>query len=290
MAPFAAGVLAVVVSSEVPCPSAAELDARLNALLPAPSAAALTATHRVHLAPGPGGAVSVTLFAGDVALVTRTLPGGGACAELADGVAALIGSWETQLGSSMGSRRIVTAAAEPAPPIETGSPVTVALAAAAGLSASAGAPVVPELSGELALGKRDRASGWALGGRVQGEATQSLGAGEVAWRRADGFVAATLRHHGKHFLAEADLAAAAELLWIGGRGFQANAASVRLVPAITLGGRVGWAAGRVAPWLGVAVDVWPLRTEARLRDASDTRVLPRAAVRLSLGLTFALKR
>jgi hypothetical protein len=294
--PLVAGVasmLSVSVSSEVACPTAADIEARLAPLLPAGGAAGGPA-HRAHVARAADGGLLITLLDAGVPIANRTLGAGGSCPELAGGVAVLVASWETQLAATVSGmpavrRAPVTAVTEAAtqPPAH---PVTLGLRFGGGIASSTPSPLVPAASAELALGRRDRALGLILGARVQGEEVESLAAGQVAWRRAGAFVAATLQRSGTWLVSDAQLAAVAGILWIRGSGFAEDAASVRFTPGFSLEGRAGLRTGRVSPWLGAGVDVWPLQTEARLRDAPDSYLLPIVSIRLSLGLTISLRR
>ncbi len=281
-----ASILSVEVSSEVPCPGAAEIDARVRPLLPSAGDGS-TRPHTVHVARGADGGLVITLLDGVIPLVVRTLRAGGSCEQLADSVAALVASWETQLAASVAAMPTEIRTANAEPPSQ---PVTAALRFGGGMALSPGTPMVPTAFGELAFGRRDRSLGLVLGARFEGEVVQPLGPGQVAWNRTGAHLAATFHRSGSIVSSEVQLAAVGALLRIRGRGFAEDTTAIRFSPGVTLDGRVGLRTGRVSPWLSAALDLWPFQTEARLRDAYSTQALPTAAIRFSLGLTISLMK
>jgi hypothetical protein len=272
----------VAISGDVDCPAPADIWRYLRPLLPDTRAAA--GYDRVVVEVGSESELLVTLLGADGVIRKRAIARGSACDHLAETVAVLIASWETELHPAW-SPIIEPPAERPnvaAPIVDKG--LAVSTTAGAWGSDAAGS-VAPAISLGLAVGPRRQP--WTARLSVTGIAAHkaTLGPGEISYNRlwAAAGIGTTVGTGPVAFDVEAAVVGGA--IVVTGRGFSTNETVTRPDVGFSAGARLSWRSGAIEPWAGVAFDIWPLAQEVRVAGWPDGRPLPRVEPRFGIGIT-----
>lgn len=280
LVPVALLLLALDVVGDSPCPTAREVAARLQPLLPA-GASAETA-HRVTIARGEA-AVVIELRDGEgMVLASRRLAANASCADLAAAAAVVIATWEVELRGQGALNLVLPAAPEP--------PTGPALSVALGVFASrAGSSLGPAAEIELAVGPR--AARWqafaALGG--VGDHRVPLGQGAARWQRTSLAVGGRITAAGENLFAGAGLTGLVSLLRLAGEDFPTNRSDGAADLGVGAQLRFGFKYGGVSAWLGGTLDFWPVERELRTSGLPAVAQVPSFELLVGSGVTFVLR-
>jgi hypothetical protein len=296
----------VAVEGNAACPAAADIAARVAALLPA--ARTTDAPDLVRLDDDAAGALRVTLSRPDgTPLGERALARTFTCDDLAAAVAVVVAAWESDVHPEF------QPTPAPAPTIHpefqpTPAPApTIAVAPTRPSIARARTrfDVGAAVSGSLAPTSGD--AGPALGAILAGSWTPAhgrvgvrltlatttlrdlpLASGQVSWRRFEAAIGPQVRLTSAARRWALDLHADARLAWLTatGDGFTNDSSAAGVDPGLGAGVRVLRLQGEVAPWLELSVDGWPRRQQAYATPSGASVTLPRFDLTLALGLSF----
>ena len=265
---------AVRIESTTPCPTAAAVEARLQALGSAPSGAPDRALVR-----DVGGKLTLILLRADgSAVVERQIEVQGSCADLAGAVALIITVWQAQEHPALPRAPSLA----PAPPPPERRPFSLeartdVFASFAGTDVSPGAALLAEVW-------RRR---WGLAVSVSGTTPreQALGRGRAAWSRASVGLGPARRLIAGWARVDLRLEALFGLTAARGSGYQTNEAPV----GSTFGGGAGLgvshAFGNLVISAGAAGAFW-LAQELAVDASGDRRAVPRAEARAGAGVGF----
>jgi hypothetical protein len=271
-----AGAARVTVQSDTTCPTAVEVQSRLQALLPplaegaAPAQAAIAAED---------GSLRVRLRGADgAALAERTLTLEASCADRANVVAVVIAAWEAQERAEHMQEPSLPRTPTPAPAVV----------------ASPSPPPAPRLSVELWAGPAitllpagPRAGGtlaasvWGrrLGARLALQGTwpleQDLLDGRARWTRSAATLEVGVRAAGRAGRLDFHAGALAGMLVAHGEGFEVDHTTTGFSPGLVAGADWSYAVGRLLLGAGVNATGW---TTQRLVSAAATYALPRLQV------------
>jgi len=274
--------LPVRVESEA-CPSGAQVEKALAAMLPAAPDAALPDLARVERR---SGKLRIELVDAKATVIAeRVLDGNGSCSDLADLAAAVIGSWENDVHPDF-----MRPHAEPSPaPVV----VTPALASSASmaydvaLGASLSLAGSPAVGGTLAAITVPRGTGPGLRLFAAGEETRTLdlGVGQARWRRWMG--AAELDWRFSHGPLVVDVHGGLGLGWLtaSGAGFSQNLSIFTFSPAATAGARLSWwVTRRFAIWLDLGGIYWTRGQTVYSQPSGSEQEIPQLLGLASIGL------
>jgi hypothetical protein len=281
----------VTVESNTTCPAAAEVEARLAALLPPLADGA--APERAAIAVD-GDAVRVRLVGADgAALGERTLTLSAACADRANVVAVVIAAWEAQRGREdvqapafarppTTAPTVVVAAPSPSPP-----PPALAFELAAGPALTfVDGGVSP--AGALALSAWGRHLGARLGLLGFWPLTDGLGAGRARWSRVGASLELGGRARTRAGRLDVHGGPVAAVLLAAGTGFDVDQTTSGLSPGLTAGADWSYALGRAFVGVGGNVVGWTAQRLVSSSATPDVRPLPRAQASLDahVGVAF----
>lgn len=283
----AVGAPRVAVQSDTTCPTAAEVDTRLRALLPplpegeAPERAEIVATE---------GALRVRLRAPDGgALGERTLTLEASCADRANVVAVVIAAWEAQaraeavqaplLPRQAPSPPTVAAPPPPPPPSRT---FVVELWAGPAVTLLPGGP---RPGGALVAGLWGRRLGARLALHGMWPAADALPDGQARWTRSDATLELGIRARGRAGRLDAHVGLVAGMLVAEGQGFEIDHTTRGFSPGLAAGLDWSYALGRFLLGADAGASGW---TAQRLVSAGGTYALPRlqVAAGVHVGVAF----
>jgi hypothetical protein len=272
----------VALSGDVDCPALADIWRYLQPLLPDAREAA--GRDRVVVEAASEKELIVTLFGAEGVIRKRAIARSATCDHLAETVAVLIASWETELHPAW-TPIIEPPAEHPhvgAPVVDDGLAVSTTVGA---WGSDAAGSVAPALSLGLALGPRRQP--WTARLSVMGIAAHkaTLGPGAISYNRLSAAAGMGATVGTGPVTADIEAAVVGGAIVVTGRGFSTNQTVTRPDVGFSLGARLNWRAGAVEPWVGVALDIWPLAQEARVAGWPDGRPLPRAEPRFGIGIT-----
>jgi hypothetical protein len=291
----------VNVQGDAVCPTAADVAARLGALLPARATDEPPDVARLDLRDG---ALLVTLTGADGTMIgERALDRGFACSDLASAAAVVIATWESDVHPEF---RLAAAPAAPRPTVpapRAAPPVLTALSSppsrastwdvGAGLSGSLApgsggvAPAIGALVvGSWTPGARRTGIRLALAGTMDRELP--LGAGRVRWQRTDVALGPQLRLASAASPQAVDLHAEALAGWLvaSGNGFTNDLREGSLDPGLGAGARLSLGRGAFVPWLEASLAGWLRRQTAYATPGTDVVTLPRFEASLALGVSY----
>jgi len=304
--------------SPVVCPRAEEVERQLALLLPS-AVAVVPGRPDVATLEDVEDRLRVTLAREDGTLLgRRELTTKASCGELASAVALVLAMWESDVHPEF----VLELPAPTAPPPEVAPPLAAPVPAPAPRPTFAVAEAQPPLRHRGALdfgaafgvvaatqaaeGSREDDLAWSAtlvgtwlpaargwGGQLtffgDGERAQPLPVGEARWRRAGGSLGPVFRWYPSRGRTHLDLHTALMVAALGvrGAGLGKTAEDWSLDEGGAAGVRVRVPLGRTwCPWFGLAVEVWPRKQVVYTRPDGESASLPRAEVRLSLGVSF----
>jgi hypothetical protein len=272
----------VALSGDTDCPAPADIWRYLGPLLPGtrdgagPDHAVVETRSESEL--------QIILTTVDGIMLKRTIARSSACDHLAETVAVLIASWETELHP--GWIPTVEASSERTTAGTSSAHDAVAVWATIGTQISdAAGSMVPGVSLGLAVGPRR--GQWTARLSATGAAAHKapLGPGEISWNRWSGAAGIGRVVGTGRINVDIEAAVVGGLVIVTGRGFSTNDSVMRPDVGMSLGARLQWHTGYVEPWVGVGVDIWPLEQEARVTGWPEGRPLPRVEPRIGIGIT-----
>ena len=282
---LAAGM--VEVRGDVACPSAAEITARLQPLLPRASRdpADLHLATLADVGPQPDGrkALHLRLLRSDASVIgDRHLFLAGDCQTMAEAAAVVIAAWETEDPSVLSVDENKQEGAPAQVPARSTFQLWGGVGAGAGFVG--GVAIVGNL--EAQMSRSD--SHWRLRVSLMREGARrlDLGSGHADWQHT--MVAAGLLLQGAlgAWVGSVDLGPTIGWVTVQGVGFQNNQESNSLEYGVVGGMRAGRRLGRWILWAEGRAHAW-LRGQRALLTNLDSRVeMPQADVSASLGTTF----
>jgi hypothetical protein len=266
------------------CPSGAEVEEALAALLPAASDGASPDVARVQRRDGK---LRIELVDANASVIAeRELDASGSCTDLARLVAVVIGSWEGDAHAEITRPHAEPPApVAPMPAVRPSASMAYDLALGASLSL-AGAPAA---GGTLAMVGLPWGLGPGLRLSAGGEAarTLDLGQGQVRWRRWMGGVEFDWRlAKGSLVL---DLHGGLGLGWLSasGVGFSQNLSIGAFSPAAIAGARLSWWITRhFAAWLDLGGLYWTRSQSVYTQPDRHEQKVPQLLGLASLGLAL----
>jgi hypothetical protein len=264
---------AVQVESAVPCPTGAEVEARLAPLLtpaPGPPDRALIG--------GAGGRLTLTLVRPDgSAVVERQLEARGSCADLAGVLALMVAVWHAQQHPEL---PLAPTLATPAP----SPPRLLSLEARTQLFASLAGPTLsPGAMLSAILWRRSWGLGLSLSGTTLRE--QALGRGTAAWTRGALGLGPARRLLARPVSIDLRVEALAGLTLGRGSGYMRDDTPTAWTYGGGAGLEVSRAWGALVLCAGASGALW--QAQELLVDVSgDRRPLPQAEARAGAGLGF----
>jgi len=277
----------VALSGDIDCPAPADIWRHLGPLLP--DTRDVAGLDHVVVEKGSESELNVILTTVDGVILKRAIPRTSACDHLAETVAVLIASWETELHPGW-----VPTVEPPSERTTVGPPsardaIAVWTTIGTVISEAAGS-IAPGVSLGLAVGPRR--GRWTARISATGAAAHKapLGPGEISWNRwwAAAGIGRTMGTGPINVDIEA--AAVGGAVVVTGRGFTNNETVMRPDVGLSLGARLNWRAGSIDPWVGVWLDIWPLDQEARVAGWPTGRPLPRFEPRIGIGITALIWR
>ena len=271
----------VEVHSTTACPSQTAILARLTPLL---SASGLPTTDRAELQPSPEpGQLRLTLTNADGVLIgQRDLASSGECDDLAQTVAVLVASWESDPGPGLSSPPTVTflAAESPKPPTE-GMPWEVEVGAGAGLSAISGVAG----SGRFEIGIARGRSPWQarIAVMAQTERETAMLGGKVAWRHTLATLGVAWRMPDRAKLLSIDLGPTLGFATLAGQDFLVNERQRSLEYGVEVGLRLGWRWRWLAVFADARNDLWLRQQRASVDGRQATSTLDPWDLTIGLG-------
>jgi hypothetical protein len=269
------------------CPSGQEVEQALTAILSSVSEAIQPDVARVLRW---GNRLHVELVSPDAALIAeRWIEDSGECVELAELIAVVIASWESDVRPSFSRPHPETiavpekATARPLPPPVPKPAAFYEVAAGASLSWSGS----PALGGVLALRwvPHGVGPGLRLSATVESTRTQDLADGRAQWRRWTGSAEIDWRvPSGPRAL---DLHGGLALAWLAARGvgFLQNHSDDSFSAGGTAGARFSRQATRhISVWLELAVTYWPRKQLLSGQPNATQHEIPHYQGLASIGL------
>lgn len=278
----------VEVRSDVPCPSATDLNARLQPLLPRGSSEA-SERHLATVAdigPQPDGrrTLHLRLLRADGSVIgDRHLFLAGDCQAMAEAAAVVIAAWETEDPSALPAP-VAESAPAPAPAQVQASSFQLMGGVGAGAGFVGGIALLGNV--EAQVGRSD--SRWRLRLSVMRELDRRvyLGSGHADWHHT--MVAAGLVMHGAlgAWVGSLDLGPSIGWVTVQGVGFKDNQESQSLEYGVAGGVRGGRRLGRWTLWAEARSNAWLRGQRALLTDPNTRAEMPRLDVSASVGTTF----
>jgi hypothetical protein len=280
-----AGPARVTVQSDTSCPTAAEVESRLQALLPplaegvAPAQAAISAED---------GSLRVRLRSAEGApLGERRLTLEASCADRANVVAVVIAAWEAQERAEHVQEPSLPRR-PPAPALSAGPPPPRPPALALELWAGPALTLLPggpRAGGTVAAGLWGQRFGARLALHGVWPLGQELPDGRARWTRSAAALELGVRAAGRLGRLDAHAGPVAGMLVAQGQSFQVDHTAAGLSPGLTAGAGWSYARGRLLLGAGLAATAW---TAQRLVSAGGAYALPRLQLTVDLhaGVTF----
>jgi hypothetical protein len=276
------------------CPSGQEVEQALASMLPS-----IPETVRPDLAHvfRRDNRLQIVLVGTDAAVIAeRWIDDTGACAELAELIAVVIASWESDVHPEFTrSQAVPIPAVRSEKPIAPPSPPAPKAAAfyevAAGLALSWSDS--PALAGNLAMGWFPQGAGPGLYLSAAVESTRTLalapGAvlGQAIWRRWTGSAEFDWRLPGRAWTL--DLHGGLALGWLAasGTGFAQNHSAYSFSPGGAAGVRLSrQATRRISVWVGLAASYWPRKQLVYGQPDMPQQEIPHYQGLASIGLAF----
>ncbi len=276
------------------CPSGHDVEQALASMLPSISETVRPDTAHVFRR---GNLLQVVLVGTDAAVIAeRWIDDTGACAELAELIAVVIASWESDVhpeftrpqAEPMSAARTENTTATLSPPAPK---VPAFYEGAAGLSLSwSGSPA---LAGNLAMGwfPRGAGPGLCLSATVESARTLDLATsaqpGQAIWRRWAGSAEFDWRlPRGAWAL---DLHGGLTLGWLAasGSGFVQNHSDYSFSPGGAAGARLSRKITRhISVWVGLSTSYWPRRQVVYGQPNMPQQEIPHYQGLASIGLAF----
>lgn len=275
------------------CPSGHEVEQTLDSMLPSvPEKVRPDVAHVLRR----GNQLQVVLVGTDAAVIAeRWIDDTGACSELAELIAVVIASWESDVhpefarphGEPVAAALAEKPAAPPAPAPQTAPFYEVAAGSSLSWSGS------PGLGGILSMGlvPRGAGPGLRLSATVESARTLDLAPGatpsQATWRRWTGSAEFDWRlPKGSWAL---DFHGGLELGWLvaSGAGFSQNHSDYSFSPGGTAGAHLSRRASRqVSVWMGVAATYWPRKQFVYGQPNMPQQQIPNYQGLASIGLAF----
>lgn len=293
----------VRVEAGTACPALADVQARLQALLPgAPAGGADADVARIVDADG---AVRITLLAPDGAtLGERVLERGFPCEDLAAAAAVVIATWETDVHPEFAARLEVAApppepppapalvrVATPPPPVAV-PPAWSLGAGVLGTLAPSGGDAHPAGGARLDAAWLGAGGHWGtrLGLSTTASRRLALPSGTAAWRRTavSAGVLRRLTAPGRPLAFDLHAELLGAWLSITGSGFPTNHDAAAFDVGAALTARLALGGGTLRPWLELGGAVWPRAQVVFEQPSGQAAALPRWEAGLALGVSVWL--
>lgn len=286
------------------CPTPAQVQAKLNELLPAQSSSG----HLALIEPSSGGVRIVLRNGSGAELAKKDFEKRTACAALAEIAAVVLAAWETEFAERVPEpiqelpARVALKprplSAEPrveeAPPPRPSAPSPQGqfeAGAAALVSFPGGVAAGIALHGAYLFGENPL--GIELMANVATPRDLLIGSGHAYWHRWSVGIGPRVRL----LKARLDLDAYAHLLGalltLRGSGFAENSTVIDAEPGVSAGLRASLSGSRWRPWLGLGAVFWPKVHAVNILTLGDptgtpraVEKLPRFEILLSLGISF----
>jgi hypothetical protein len=234
------------------------------------------------------GLVHVDLVNPDGALIAeRALPASGTCAELADLLAVVIASWESDVHPAFARPAEATVAPLARVPAAVGSvrPEAASFDLALGAGGTWAESFAAGGSASVTWVPRGQGLGLRMAATIDGPRTVSVGDGEAAWRRWMAGIALDWRRLAGPTAIDLHGGLLLGWLWADGSGFGRDQSATSVAPAVALGGRLAWWGTRhFALWVGLE-GVRSLRAQTLFTSPDGlTRAVPAFQVIGQLGL------
>jgi len=296
------GVSFVEVRAATDCPAGDEIASHLRPMLPSGwSMGPAGDVASVELAePQADGSVGIHLrlvrpdgsSGGERSLVLQ-----GGCAEMAEAVATIIATWETDFALAtppVAARSVpaVVAPARPAPVSQGRSDIpagwdfslgaTVGAAMIGGVAATVGA--------EVAAGRVTSLWRLRIAASTQTARQLTFGQGEVSWKHTTIALGLVLRTAGPRWRFSVDAGPVLGWATLGGQGYDENRTASPFEYGLGGALRVERAVGRFAIWVEWRTNVWPRSQEAMLTGSSASVTLSGFDMMANLGGSFTYVR
>ena len=267
---------ALPVTGSATCPSAGEVQAELQGLLPEGTG---RAGEQAEVQPAEAGVRIALRSASGAAVGERILSEPGSCAELARAAAVILAAWEAETPSAAHPGELFGMRT-------TTPPESWEFELALGAVASWSDAVAPGGWLSVSAGPPGRWSG-VVSFLGTGSRDIALGPGQVAWRRWEAGVGPRVRlSRAPEWAFQAEAVAAG--LSLRGQGFDADGTALQLDPGARLSARVAWWWGPAALWLQLSLGGWLSSQRADVSGATAASVqLPRVEVLVAAGMAYA---
>jgi hypothetical protein len=280
----------VEVHSATACPSSEAITARLLPLLPG-EASKTSLADQADLKGSQGeisGPLRLRLASADGTLIgQREIPRSDHCDELAETVAVLLASWESNPHAAIPPMAEAPVIAKPTP-ASPGAPTGLELQ----LGAGGGAALLggTAASGRLELGLSSLRSHWQgrIGLAAQTSRQTALAPGQVHWRHSMATVSLVLRTLNPDWLLSADAAPLLGFATLSGQGFDVNQQQNSLEFGLDAGLRAGLRWRRFILWADLRGESWLQRQRARVTGSDGAMALARWDLAATLGLSASL--
>jgi len=291
---FAAGAALgapITVEGSSACPSPAQVDVRLRALVPPSDDGHAAVVARVD--PSDGGVVVSLRDAAGNRIGERTLPRKPSCDAMAAGAAIMIAAWHRDVEAKVEDK---PPAAPPAmsptqaqtvapPPRSDGQ---LAVDAGVGLGGGWSGSWAPGAFGSLALTPWGRGVGLTALFAWEARRNQPLSEGSTMWTRASAALGVHYRAHVADIPVDIRAAAGLARFDMTGAGFAENRHQVGLSPGFLGGVRVflGKPEGqRLAVWVDTSLAGWTSLQAATELSSSRESILPSISILAALGVS-----
>jgi hypothetical protein len=289
-------VAAVEVRSTTDCPSAQEVTERLLPLLPPstdPSDARDVALIQVVEVRADGTAdLSLRLLRADASEIgDRRVSLQGSCAEMAEAVATILATWETDpRPDGPADLETMPIVEEEAPPASMGPspPASFEYLVGAGVGAAMVGGIAA--TGNLEVLAGQPTSHWQFRLAVGGQTSRQLdlAPGSVDWQHSNAALCLAWRLVNPRWLVSLDAGPLAGWATLAGQGFAPSRQKRSFEYGGTTGLRLGRKIGRWAFWAEARMAMWVQGYRAQLTGSSAARDLPIFDATASLGASVAL--
>jgi hypothetical protein len=287
--------LSVQVQGSTACPLPAEVQARLAELLPAKGLDSRVGFDVAELAVEDN-ALVLSLRSADGSLVSRRLPRGHACEELAAAAAVAIAAWQSDVHPAYAapppaSAPVVPGLAKNADlrPVATSPRVALEVGLQAGaLSSLSAGGVAPTWVAHASVARARHWLRLRLAGLWQSSREQAVGDGQAVWQRLGaGFGLEYRKRSMGAWWSSAAVSLLAAHLTVKGRDFGQNRQERTWEPgvevALTLGRKI--VARGLSVLGGLTATAWPRPHDAQAPDGTSA-TLPRLDLLLGVGLSW----
>jgi hypothetical protein len=286
------GLSRVAVESSTSCPTAAEVETRLAALLPSVSEGAPREHATISTEEG---TLSVHLISADgTPIGQRTLTLDVSCADRANVIAVVIAAWEAQQRPELMPAPALASTPSPPAPVPTASvspppvyrsPLEVEITVGPALTWSDGTLSAKGIAAATIWGRRLGARAALFGAWPQQD---GLGEGQARWTRTGATLELGHRTRGRAGRLDLHGGVAAGAVIARGQGFESDRTTGGFSPGLTAALDWSWSLGRVALGLGAGAWGWTAQRLVSSSTSPATRPLPRLelALNASVGFTF----